>query len=186
MFRGGTHFVKNATRIATNAQSILRNQSLKMQSHFFYVLSQKPAAENYIQLLDQLWWEWALAIESYSRNIKIAHSSSVEMYIVYFQELGTMLDLFLKHLNEQCKTYPCKTAFLGRHQPLSRCLDFYDTVVTPQYIRRQTNTIQLIQKASQRLLTLYDENHPHSASSASLATDKGPGTTVTTDTILSL
>jgi len=131
----------------------------------------KDISFNLSCVMEHLWWEWSAKFDLYN-----------DFAIMYYYELGDLLHLFLSHVKSQTEKYT-RQHFLMRYQSLSRCLDYYDYVLTPKYNDLSQNTVLMIKGSHQQLLSIYDNIHPQSASSASDEKCSGPGTRVKEDNI---
>jgi hypothetical protein len=117
-------------------------------------------------LLEQLWWEW-------SSQLDTVH----DFCLMYYVELGSMLTLFLRTLHDSA-TEEMHINMLMRYQALSRCLDYYENILTPKHQTLSKNTVLSIKGTNQNLLSIYEKIQPQSANSTSVEIFKGPGTSV--------
>lgn len=126
-------------------------------------------------LLEHLWWEWSSNFDAYK-----------EFALIYYYELGQMLHLFLSDLELKAPIFTTgQQHFLIRYQTLSRCLDYYDHVLTPNYQDLYQKRVFMIKNSNQKLLTIFDKvpknQFPQSASSASFEKCSAPGTIIKDD-----
>jgi hypothetical protein len=110
-----------------------------MDQTFFKLLRQEPKVE--FALLEQLWWEWSHVFEAYEH-----------FALIYYKNLGHWLHIFTEIEAKKQSINYTKVEFLLRYQPLSRCLDYYNNVLSAKYLALKGNAIHAIRTSNQFLI----------------------------------